>query len=161
VCEHVAEELHGVIVAESSAGAADDYTDERYWVQLSDVANTGALDEAVTLADATGVMDRVVTVTNYAEVADGTHNLPAGTPVIIRTARGGTKPWITRYAMHVGGGAISPDGTKVYQRYVYDVAWNSSTCEFTVTYHWLEFERVIDDTEDYHLFVRDWSTDPT
>jgi hypothetical protein len=103
VFDFVEEELHGVIVEESAEGEDDDYSDERYWVQLSRVSNSGDADEAVTLEDATDAMERVITVTNHAEVVDHTHRLIPGTPVMVRTARGGTKPWITRYVMNVGG----------------------------------------------------------
>jgi hypothetical protein len=103
VFQRVEQELHGVIVAESAPEADDDFTDHRYWVQLSQVSNADAADQPVTLEDATHPAARVIPVTNYAEAVAGTHDLPVGTPVMVRTVRGGTKPWITRHVMSVGG----------------------------------------------------------
>jgi hypothetical protein len=162
VFQRVEQELHGVIVAESAPGADDDFDDHRYWVQLSRVSNADAADQPVTLEDATHPAARVVPVTNYAEAVDGTHALPAGTLVMVRTVRGGTKPWITRYVMSVGGAgtSLSPDGTKLYVRYLHDVSWSDTLCEFTKTFYWMEFERVIDGETDYYLLVQTHTSDP-
>jgi hypothetical protein len=81
---------------------------------------------------------------------------------MVRTVRGGTKPWITRYVMSVGGAgtSLSPDGTKLYVRYLHDVSWSDTLCEFTKTFYWMEFERVIDGETDYYLLVQTHTSDP-
>jgi len=153
VCEHVAQEFIGEIVAHEP-----EWEDARYDVKLIKVNNTGAKDELVSFTDATGAAARAVTATNLAE--DGTHNLPVGTRVLVRSVRGGDKPWITRYVFS-SGGAFAVGAPAIFHRYVYDVDWNNTTCAFVVTYHWLEFVPVNLDGETYYLFKLDHATNPT
>jgi len=57
------------------------------------------------------------------------------------------------------GGSI---GTSTYQRYVYDVAWNDTTCQFTITYHWHEFVQYVEsDSMWYYLYKADRSSNQT
>jgi len=69
--------LSGVIVTESAPGEADNFEDNRYWVELGTCSDTGAAPLSFT---GNGT---VVEATNVHEQTTGWHGLRAGTQVAL------------------------------------------------------------------------------
>lgn len=106
IFEHVEQEFVGEILAESAEDEDDDFDDARYWVKLIKVDNAdpdNAAGDPLAFSDATHAASRAIIAENLAESAAGTHNLAVGTRVMVRTMRGGDKPWITRFVFNAGG----------------------------------------------------------
>jgi hypothetical protein len=155
-------EWPGVIVDETDPDVTTDYTDERYYVRRSKVANTDTDPEtALVWAALTGDPAQLVTVTNLAEQEGGTHALPAGTPVMVHATRGGSNPHVIRHWINSGGtgGAI---GDPLYVQFVADAVWNQTTCEWEKTIKWMEFvEYVTVDSVPYYLLKGVLTEEPT
>ncbi len=84
-----------------------DYSDERYWVKEARAANTTGLpDTAVTLEDrpSSDQTHRHVTATNLVEIAAGSHDLVADTPVHVFAIYDQQSEPVKRY-WFVGGGS--------------------------------------------------------
>jgi len=106
VFSFVEQEFVAEILAESEPDAADDFDDARYWLKMIKVANSdpdNAPGAPLTFADATHAAARVISAENLSESAAGTHELDPGTRVMVRSMRGGDKPWITRFVFNCGG----------------------------------------------------------
>ena len=101
----------GTVVTAGPSGEAD-YTDSRYWVSRSYVANTesdsGTHKITVTKETSGTTYYQIVTVTNLAELLTGTHSLAANTVVEVVGVPDIGSPPTTRYYMSTGLGATFP-----------------------------------------------------
>lgn len=135
----------GVIVDKGPNGQ-EDFEDERYWVKMAHVSNTGAPGDPLK-AIATRVYKKEETrfairmATNLAEVLAGSHSLALDTPVTIRNFPDRSEPRIRRWWMNVGGGGgIAVQQFKVklqYDDYLFCHTWDAWKNKEGKGYEWI------------------------